>query len=344
MNTAAQKASGAVGTSTGRRVRTGDALLLALRSGPLILLLLLLVAASLLSPYFFTTRNLTNVGVQAAPIAILAIGQFFIILTKGIDLSVGAVAALSSVVGALMFNHFVDSGPLVIPATIAVGTAIGALNGIVFVYFRIPHSFIVTLGTLNVAAGTALLLSGGSAVPGVPASVDWIRSTRILGIPLAIVVALACAAFFVVVSRKMQLGRWIYAVGGNQEAARRTGMPVQKILVTCYMISGFCAGVAGVLFMARAGGGDPNAGNLAELQAIAAVIIGGVSFFGGRGHVATVLLGATVLAVIANLLNLLGVNGFWQFIATGIVLVVATIADVYRTKAEDRVRLKAGDH
>lgn len=325
---------------SGRAVRLS---LLAVRSGPLIILAVLVIVMASLSPYFLTTTNIINVGVQAAPIAVLALGQFFIILTKGIDLSVGAVAALSSVIGIYCFTYFGFGSWMTVLTIIAVGVLVGWFNGFVFVRFKIPHSFIVTLGTLNVATGFAYLISGGSAIPGTPPLITDMLTARPLGIPVPIIVVVVCAVAAVILLNRTQIGRWIYAIGGNTDAARRAGIPVDRVLIFCYVLSGLAAGVAGLLYTARSGGGDPQAGGLAELQSIAAVIIGGVSFFGGRGHILTVLVGAAILAVISNGLNLLSVNAFWQLVATGAVLIVAVIADVGRARLEDRLRLAAGD-
>jgi ribose transport system permease protein len=314
-----------------------------LRLGPVLVLVILVVVMALLSEFFFTERNLLSVGIQASPIALLAIGQYLAILTRGIDLSVGAVAALSSVVGALIFVH--GDGPpiLVLAAVLGTGIVCGLINGLVYVAFKIPHPFIVTLGTLNIASGIAYLIAGGQAVIGVPKFAQTLGNGKLLGIPYPILLVLVTLAAFLFLLHGMKLGRWIFAVGGNPDAASRAGIPVGRVLITVYTLSGFTAALAALVILGRTGAGDPNyARSLAELQSIAAVIIGGTSFFGGRGNLATVIIGALVLAVIANGLNLLNVNAFWQLVVTGVVLIVAVILDVTRTRVEGRVRTAAG--
>lgn len=314
-----------------------------LRLGPLLVLTTLLVAMAILSDVFLTERNILNVGIQAAPIALLAIGQFVVILTRGIDLSVGAVAALASVCGALIWADGDGSAFLALAAVLGVGLACGLINGVLFVGFKIPHPFIVTLGTLNVATGAAYLLANGDAVVGVPDLATTLGNEKLLGVPYPIIVVLVVLAAFLLLLRGTVLGHWVYAVGGDPEAARRMGIPVSRVLVLAYVLSGLTAALAAIILLGRTGTGDPNySSGLAELQAIAAVIIGGTSFFGGRGNVVTVVIGALVLAVIANGLNLLNVNAFWQLVVTGFVLIIAVILDVSRTRLEDRFRTAAG--
>jgi ribose transport system permease protein len=309
------------------------------RLGPLVVLGSLVVLMALLSDVFLNERNLLNVGIQATPIALLAIGQFVVILTRGIDLSVGAVAALASVCGALVWSDGSGSALLALGTVLGIGLACGLVNGVLFVGFKIPHPFIVTLGTLNVATGAAYLLADGEAVVGVPDFAAALGNDKLLGIPYPILVVLATLAIFVLLLRGTVLGTWIYAVGGDPEAARRMGIPVSRVLVLAYTLSGLTAALAAIILLGRTGTGDPNySSGLAELQAIAAVIIGGTSFFGGRGNVITVVIGALVLAVIANGLNLLNVNAFWQLVVTGFVLITAVILDVFRTRLEERFR------
>lgn len=319
------------------------AVLSLLQLGPVLILAILVAVMALLSEFFFTERNLLSVGIQASPIALLAIGQYLAILTRGIDLSVGAVAALSSVVGALIFVHGDGPPVLVLAAILGTGLFCGLVNGLVYVVFKIPHPFIVTLGTLNIASGIAYLIAGGQAVIGAPQFAQTLGNGKLAGIPYPIILVLVTLAAFLVLLHWMKFGRWIFAVGGNPDAARRAGIPVGTVLVTVYTLSGFTAALAALVLLGRTGSGDPNySHSLAELQSIAAVIIGGTSFFGGRGHLATVMIGALVLAVIANGLNLLDVNAFWQLVVTGVVLIGAVILDVSRTRVEDRVRTVAG--
>ncbi len=317
-----------------RRVRVG---LTVLRIGPLLILLVLIVALSLLSPFFFTTRNLGNVMAATAAIAVLSLGQLLVILTRGIDLSVGSTLALASVVGALVYGS-VASGPVVVAAMLATGLLVGAVNGIVYVKGRLPHPFIITLAMLSIARGLALWLSGGQPIRGMPPVVDSIGGGSVDWFPVSAILVLGIAFVVFVLTTRIVWGRWIYAVGGNPEAARRTGIPVNKVLISVYVLSGLMAGIAGIITAGRLDAGSPTFGDLAELDSIAAVVIGGASFLGGRGNVLNALVGALMIGVIRNGMNLLAVDAFFQLIVIGVVIVLAVEADVLRGYLEDRFR------
>jgi ribose transport system permease protein len=310
--------------------------LVVLRLGPVLGLLILILVLSLLSPVFLSTRNIGNILAQTAVIAVLAMGQLLVIITRGIDLSVGSVLALATVVGALVFQQ-IPSTLAVLGAMLLTGVAVGAVNGVVFVKGRLPHPFIITLATLSIARGLALWLSDGSPIQGMPAPITALGDPTIFGwlAPSAFVVA-GIAIALVVLTRRMVWGRWIYSVGGNPDAARRTGIPVSGVLISVYVMSGLMAGVAGILTAARTNAGAPTFGALAELDAIAAVIIGGASFLGGRGHIGNALVGALIIGVIRNGMNLLNVDTFFQPIVIGLVIVVAVEGDVLRGYLEDR--------
>lgn len=310
-----------------------------LRIGPLLILLALIVVMTVLSPFFLTTRNLGNVMAATAAIAVLAMGQLLVILTRGIDLSVGSTLALSSVVGALVFTG-IDSGGVVILAMLGTGLAIGTINGVVFVKGRLPHPFIITLAMLSIARGLALWLSGGQPIRGMPSIVNEIGGGTVGGwLPVSAILVLAIAVLVYVLTTRIVWGRWIYAVGGNPEAARRTGIPVNKVLISVYVLSGLAAGIAGIITAGRLNAGSPTFGELAELDSIAAVVIGGASFVGGRGNVLNALVGALMIGVIRNGMNLLAVDAFFQLIVIGIVIVIAVEADVLRGYLEDRFRV-----
>lgn len=313
--------------------------LVLLRIGPALGLLVLILVLSQLSPIFLSTRNIGNVVAQTAVIAVLAIGQLLVIITRGIDLSVGSTLALGTVVGALVFQQ-VDSTPLVVAAMLLTGSAVGAINGVIFVKGRLPHPFIITLATLSIARGLALWLSDGSPIQGMPEPIQALGDGSLFGFltPSALVVV-AIALAVIVLTTRMVWGRWIYAVGGNPDAARRTGIPVNGVLISVYVLSGFMAGVAAILTAGRTNAGAPTFGNLAELDAIAAVIIGGASFLGGRGHVGNALVGAFVIGVIRNGMNLLNVDSFFQPMVIGVVIVIAVEGDVLRGYLEDRFRV-----
>jgi ribose transport system permease protein len=309
----------------------------ALRAGPVLILGLLILAFASRSELFLTTENVGNILAQSAVIALLALGQLLVILTRGIDLSVGAVLALSTVVGALVFEK-VDSGPLVIVAMVATGAFVGLVNGLVFVKLKLPHPFITTLAMMSVARGVALVISDGQPKSGMPESIRTIGGDSISWFPLSAFVVAVAAALVALALYRLTWGRWVYAVGGNPEAARRTGIPVDRVLITVFVISGLAAGIAGVLTAGRTSSGSPTFGNLAELDAISAVIIGGVSFLGGRGMVSNALVGALMVGVLRNGLNLLNVDAFYQMIAVGLILVLAVWLDTVRQRLEGKFR------
>jgi ribose transport system permease protein len=324
------------------KLRLVGAVLVLLRLGPVLILLVLVLVLANLSPVFATSQNLGNVLAQSAVIAILAIGQLLVILTRGIDLSVGSTLALSSVVGASVFSA-TGGGALTVLAMIGTGAAVGAVNGLVYVFGRLPHPFIITLATLSIARGLALGISGGQPIQGMPNVVNdvgggsatwlaaWLPNSSFLVVAVAVVVTilLTCIVW----------GRWIYAVGGNPEGARGLGIPRSWVLVSVYVCSGVLAGVAAIVTSGRLNAGSPTFGDLAELDAIAAVVIGGASFLGGRGNVGHALVGALMIGVIRNGMNLLDIEAYLQLIVIGVVIVLAVESDVVRGRLEGRFRV-----
>ena len=319
-------------------LRVLSIILTLLRVGPVLVLILLIVILGLLSPYFLTPRNLGNVLAQTAVIATLSMGQHLVILTRGIDLSVGSNLALASVAGALLFRSLPSSLP-VVAAMLAVGTAVGAVNGLVYVFGRLPHPFIITLATLSICKGLAFELSGGQAVTGMPDLVRLIGHETIGWLPVSALVVAVLAVGVSMVGRRMVWGRWLYAVGGNPDAALRAGIPVRWVTVSAYVLSGLAAGIGAIIVSGRTNAGSGLFGDLAELDSIAAVIIGGASFLGGRGHVGHALVGALMIGVLRNALNLLNVDIFFQLIVIGVVIVLAVESDVLRGRLEERFRV-----
>jgi ribose transport system permease protein len=312
--------------------------LLVLRAGPALILLILVVIVSLTTPVFFTTRNIGNVFSQTSVIAVLALGQLLVIISRGIDLSVGATVALSGVVGAIVYQHD-HSTVLVVLAILGTGLAVGLCNGLVYVVGRVPHPFIVTLASLSVVRGLALWAANGTLIAGMPNAVNTLGGGSIDWLPYSFFVVLGLAVIAVVLTTFMVWGRWLYAVGGNPEGARRAGIPVGRVLISVYALSGLAAGVGGLLTAGLIASGSPTAGDLAELDSIAAVIIGGAAFAGGRGNVGNALVGAFTIGVIRNALNLHNVNAFYQLMAIGVVVLLAVEADVLRGYVENRVRV-----
>ena len=310
-----------------------------LRAGPLLILVLLILVIASVTPLFLTTRNIGNVLAQTAVIAVLSLGQLLVIVTRGIDLSVGSTLALATVAGALVF-HSGNSSLVVIPVMLGAGVLVGLVNGLLFVKGRIPHPFIVTLATFTLVRGIALWLSDGRPIQEMPEVIQVIGGDSILGwIPVSSFVVAGVAVAVWLLTTRVVWGRWIYAVGGNPEAARRTAIPVSAILVSVYLFSGLTAGIAGLLTAGRTNAGAPTFGALAELDAIAAVIIGGASFLGGRGKVSHALVGAMMIGVIRNAMNLANLDSFFQLIVLGIVIIVAVESDVLRGHLENRLRL-----
>ena len=317
---------------------TGTALR-GLRAGPVLILALLVLVMSIASPYFFTRANLTNLGFQTAIVAVLALGQLVVILTRGVDLSVGAVVALSGVLAAIAADAGAG-GALTLMVMLATGAAVGLTNGGILVGGRVMNPFIVTLGTLSIVRGLALVISDAQTRTGLPPAISATGTSLVGPVPLPAVLAggLALAAW--VLLARTRWGRWIYAVGGNPEGARKMGIPVDRVLLSAYVICGMAAGLAGVLVAGRTDAGSPTAGQLLELDAITAVIIGGASFFGGRGGVAGVVAGALIIGVIRNGLNLLDVTPFWQQVAIGALVIASLELDVLRGHLERRLQVR----
>ena len=310
-----------------------------LNFGPLLILLALIGIVALITPSFLKPINIANILAQTAVIATVAMGQHLVILTRGIDLSVGANLALATVIGGLVFR-VADSSLLVIVAMLVAGAAVGLVNGMFYVYGRLPHAFIITLATLSICRGLALELAvGHTTMRGMPDGVGYIGDTSFLGIPNSFFVVFLVVLLALLLSKGMVWGRWIYAVGGDPQAALSVGIPVKKVLLSVYVLSGLCAGIGAVLLAGRTGASSPLYGDLLELDSIAAVIIGGASFLGGRGHIGHALIGAVMIGVIRNALNLNNVDVFFQMIAIGVVIVIAVEADVLRSWLESKSRV-----
>ncbi|MGW1621154.1 ABC transporter permease/substrate-binding protein [Streptomyces sp. NPDC002172] len=304
---------------------------LLLDNGALTALIVLIIAMSALSGDFLTTDNLLNVGVQAAVTAILAFGATFVIVAAGIDLSVGSVAALSATVLAWSATSHGVPVFLAVVLAVATGIAAGLVNGFLIAYGKLPP-FIATLAMLSVGRGLALVISGGSPIA-FPDSVSHLGDTLggWLPVPVLVMVLMGLIAAFVL--GRTYIGRSMYAIGGNEEAARLSGLRVNKQKLAIYALSGLFAAVAGIVLAARLSSAQPQAANGYELDAIAAVVIGGASLAGGTGKASGTLIGALILAVLRNGLNLLNVSAFWQQVVIGVVIALAVLLDTVRRKA-----------
>lgn len=318
-------------SSAGASGAPGGLRRLLLDNGALTALIALVIAMSALSGDFLTADNLLNVGVQAAVTAILAFGVTFVIVSAGIDLSVGSVAALSATV--LAWSATSQGIPVVLAVVLAVATGIacGLVNGILISYGKLPP-FIATLAMLSVARGLSLVISQGSPIA-FPDSVSHLGDTLGGWLPVPVLVMVAMGLITAFVLGRTYIGRSMYAIGGNEEAARLSGLRVKKQKLAIYAFSGLFAAAAGIVLAARLSSAQPQAAQGYELDAIAAVVIGGASLAGGTGKASGTLIGALILAVLRNGLNLLSVSAFWQQVVIGVVIALAVLLDTVRRKA-----------
>ncbi|MEV0906251.1 ABC transporter permease/substrate-binding protein [Streptomyces hokutonensis] len=315
--------AGTSGTSGIRR--------LLLDNGALTALIVLVIAMSALSGDFLTTDNLLNVGVQAAVTAILAFGVTFVIVSAGIDLSVGSVAALSATVLAWSATQHGVPVVLAVVLAIATGIAAGLVNGFLIAYGKLPP-FIATLAMLSVARGLSLVISQGSPIA-FPDSVSHLGDTLGGWLPVPVLVMIVMGLIAAFILGRTYIGRSMYAIGGNEEAARLSGLRVSKQKLAIYALSGVFAAAAGIVLASRLSSAQPQAADGYELDAIAAVVIGGASLAGGTGKASGTLIGALILAVLRNGLNLLSVSAFWQQVVIGVVIALAVLLDTVRRKA-----------
>lgn len=288
--------------------------------GVVIALLLLILVASLVSDRFLTVPNLLNILRQVAIVGILAMGQTFVILTAGIDLSVGAILGLSVVLFAsLLEGHGLA---VAIPLGLLAGTLVGLVNGIGVAYARIP-AFIMTLGMLSFARGLAFIHTGGTPIPILNEDYYYVGNGYVLGMPIPALIFIATLIVSAIVLRLTPFGRCVYAIGSNEDAARLSGVPVRRYKMMVFVVCGFMAALAGMVFSSQLSVGTPIAGQGYELDAIAAVVVGGTSLFGGKGSVFGTFVGTLIIGILANILNLTGVDPFVQQLAKGALIVVA---------------------
>ena len=296
-----------------------------------LILLLIWIVLAILSPYFFTVNNLFEITLQSAVFAIIAAGETFVIVSGGIDLSVGSIFAFSSIVGGLVFQ-MTGSTLLSIVASLLAGTGAGLVNGLCITQLRVPP-FVATLGMMGIARGFALILCQGIPIYGLTKGYMWLGQGKIFGIipvPTLIVALIFLAAFFIL--RYSKFGRFTYAVGSNAEATRLSGININWVMLGIYMVSGMLTAIAGVIESARLGTIQPAGGNGYELLAIGAVVIGGTSLFGGEGEILATLIGALIVTTIRNGLNILGVYAFWQYVVNGLIIIIAVSIDQMRRR------------
>jgi ribose transport system permease protein len=299
-------------------------------------LVVTVVAFSIASPDFLTQDNWLNTSSSAVEVLLLAAGQTFVIISGGIDLSVGATLGLSGMAGGwVMANGFAaGTSPALVTAVgilvaLAVGLLVGLVNGALIARYRIPP-FVVTLGTLGIATGAADLVSNGLEISNIPTTVSQIGNTDIGGwVPIPVLVAAVACVITGILLAKTRFGAYTYAIGDNRQAAVRAGIRDKRHLIKIYAMSGFLAGVAGVLVMARLSAASPTSGSNDELDAIAAVVIGGTSLAGGSGTIVGSVIGTAIISVLLTGLIIVNVPPFWQLVAVGVVLIVAVYADQY---------------
>ena len=307
------------------------------RFGALFGLAILVNFLSFATPVFLKPDNLSNISRQATVNALLAMGLLLAIITAGIDLSVGSVLALSMCVLATLAIKLHVNPFISMAACLGVGLFVGWINGLLLTRLHLPHPFISTLGTMNVARGLALIITAASPISGFDRAgapqVLFLGAGSIGPIPVAFVVVIIVYVIYHIVLNHTSFGRHVYAVGGNVAAARLSGINVDRVLVAVYSLSGLMAGLAALMLAGRTNSGYPNAAMGAELDAIAAVIIGGASFAGGAGTVWGTAIGVVLIAVLRNGLVLLKVPSEWQIVAIGLVIIGAVYVDVLRQRA-----------
>ena len=291
-----------------------------LKFGVLYLLVLLIAAASAMSKQFLTTQNALNVLRQVSPVIILALGEGIVIITAGIDLSVGALVALSGM-GVSFWNLPTFAAVLL---AVLFGIVFGLLNGIIIAKFNIS-AMIVTLATMNAARGAAYLYNDGAQIIGLPDSFTDIGRGYLGPIPIPAILMIVLVIIIVLLMNKTVLGKYLYAIGGNEEVARLAGIGVLKTKITAYALCSMFAALAGVIYAARMNMGDPAMGEGLEMDAIASVILGGINLYGGQGSILGAVIGAMFITVLGNALNLNGVSSFWQLVVKAVALIVAAL-------------------
>jgi erythritol transport system permease protein len=348
MTTATQTAAGADGFSS------GSALLTLMKLRTFIALFAVIIFFSIFAPNFLSTANMILMSKHATQNAFLAIGMTFVIITGGIDLSVGSIVGLCGMIagGLIMYGVALPLGYTVYfnvvevaVIVLAVGILIGAVNGLLITRLNVAP-FIATLGTLYVARGMALLYSDGQTLPNLTGREDlgnqgfsYLGSGSILGLPVSVwilvVVALGAAYF----ARFVPLGRHIFAVGGNERASRMSGIRVNRVKMFVYMFSGFCAAIVGLIISSELMASHPATGTNLELNAIAAAVLGGTSMSGGRGTIGGTIIGAFVIGILSDGLVMMGVSSFWQMVIKGLVIIVAVVVDQAQRRLQQRVTL-----
>jgi ribose transport system permease protein len=296
---------------------------------PFLTLVALFIVLSIVSPSFLTATNLSSVARQTAVINIMALGMTVVIISGGIDLSVGSILALAGLLGAMTMQHHPVAAGII--AGLLIGTACGLANGLMITTLRISP-FIVTLGAMGIYRGLALIVSKGLPVQQIPDSFSYLAEGTLLGIPFVLWILVLCAAAVHIILEHTRLGRYAFAIGSNSDAAFYAGVPVRFHTTAVYALAGLLTGLAGMIEASRLMTGQPTSGQGYELTAIAAVVIGGGSLRGGEGSVLGTLVGAFIMGLLANGSDLLGVNPYWQQVIIGAVIIIAVALDEWRKR------------
>ncbi|MEQ8657653.1 MAG: ABC transporter permease [Hyphomicrobiales bacterium] len=307
-----------------------------LRLESLVVLIGLCIVMSLLSPFFLSVSNFLNILLATATIGVLAIAATFVISSGGLDLSLGSVMGLSGVVGAYVAVTIGAPAGFGVLGCLVAGSLAGFVNGFLVTRAGVP-AFIVTLGMLGLARGLALVISDGRVIYGLPPELIYLGQGRPFGIPMPVIILIVTALVTHYILAFTRFGRYTLAIGDNENAVRTSGINVERHRLILYTLSGGLAGLAGMLFMARINAGDPTAGITYELTAITAAIIGGTNLFGGRGSILGTIIGALIMGVLQNGLNLLAVQSYYQQMAIGAVLILAVFIDQYQFRKEAKV-------
>jgi ribose transport system permease protein len=302
-----------------------------IRHAMVVVMLLIIAYFSYRSARFGTLDNIQTIGIAAAPFALIALGQTLVILTGGIDLSVGSIIALSAMSSAATVKGHPERLWLAVLVALFVGLAAGAVNGFLVAKVNVPP-FIATLGMLTTASGLAYVVGSGAPINGLPGDFGKIANNQVFGLQIPVIVMIVGILALALIMARTSYGMRIYAVGGNPVAAQIAGVKTGRILFSVYAISGVLAGLSGVMLASRVISGPPNLGQGYELDAIAAVVIGGASLSGGKGKALGTFVGALILAVLRNGLNLLSVSAFWQQVVIGVVIALAVLLDTLRRR------------
>lgn len=309
--------------------------------GPLIAVVLLFIVLSFATPNFLTLTNVMNILKQSAIYELIALGMLLVLLTGGIDISVGPMVALSSCTMGVLLKNGVTNAFILIAVCLLVGLACGTVNGLIFTRLKLPHPFVSTMGSRQVFRGLALFITAAAPIGGFSAAVKFAGAATIGDVfPVCFIIVVIVFVIMHIFLTKTALGRNIYSVGGNKEAARLSGINVPRTLTFVYSMSGLMCALAAVVSIGRVGTATPLAGETYDMDAIASCVIGGASFNGGKGTVGGTLLGALCITIIRNGLNLLGANADMQYIVIGLVIIAAVFVDVVRGNAAEKSRMK----